>query len=184
MRFDYLKIYENVIPKEYCEHIIKEFEDSPTEHLYRNIDSTVRFTELNVNRSNKWEGLVYYMLDVCNQHIAKYKKDFDIKEFQFPKRYGFEEIRIKRYLPNDYDEFKLHVDVCDLESSKRHISFLYYLNDVEHGGETAFGNPVEFSIPPKTGNLLMFPPLWTYVHAGRKPISGPKYIMTTYINYV
>ena len=64
------------------------------------------------------------------------------------------------------------------------ISYLFYLNDVEEGGETIFGINGEWRIQPKAGNLLMFPPLWTHPHQGKKPISGPKYIMTTYLNYI
>lgn len=184
MKFEYLKLYENIIPKDHCDHIINEFENSSSEYIVRDIDGVVKFTEINLNKSQKWEGLIYYILDICNSKIQTYKKEFNIDGKQFPSKYGFEEIRIKRYLPNNYDEFSLHVDSSDIFSCKRHISFLFYLNDVDQGGETVFGDPGEIIIKPKAGNLLMFPPLWTYLHAGKKPISGPKYIITTYVNYV
>ena len=36
----------------------------------------------------------------------------------------------------------------------------------------------------KKGSMLMFPPLWPWLHAGTKPINEPKYIMQTYLHYV
>jgi len=32
--------------------------------------------------------------------------------------------------------------------------------------------------------MLMFPPMWPWLHAGTKPINEPKYIMQTYLHYV
>jgi len=48
------------------------------------------------------------------------------------------------------------------------------------GGETRF---VDVMIKPKKGNLLVFPPLWMFPHAGLIPISSPKYIISTYLHY-
>jgi len=58
--------------------------------------------------------------------------------------------------------------------SSRKISFIWYLNDIENGGETTFLNG---KIKPETGTLLLFPSTWTYVHRGEIPISSDKYII-------
>jgi prolyl 4-hydroxylase len=57
---------------------------------------------------------------------------------------------------------------------------LWYLNGVEQGGETSFPQ-LEFAVKPETGRLLMFPPYWMYQHQGLPPISGDKYILSTYL---
>jgi hypothetical protein len=57
---------------------------------------------------------------------------------------------------------------------------MWYLNDVESGGNTVFGDVI---ITPKKGTLVMFPPLWMYPHRGEPPLSGPKYIMSAYLHY-
>jgi len=62
--------------------------------------------------------------------------------------------------------------------SHRIITYLWYLNDVEEGGETLFHN---FKIKPKTGSLLLFPATWTYKHSGAMPISNDKYIITGWV---
>ena len=36
----------------------------------------------------------------------------------------------------------------------------------------------------KKGTMLMFPPMWTHLHAGLKPIDKPKYIVGSYLHYV
>ena len=36
---------------------------------------------------------------------------------------------------------------------------------------------------PKKGSLLMFPPLWPWVHQGMKPINKPKYMIGSYLHF-
>jgi hypothetical protein len=57
---------------------------------------------------------------------------------------------------------------------------MWYLNDVETGGETVFKDLI---IQPKKGTLLIFPPLWMFPHKGNAPIGESKYIMSTYLHY-
>nr|QMP82892.1 MAG: hypothetical protein [Caudoviricetes sp.] len=182
--FPYSKVYGNALTPEMCRNLIYMFETYSDEHVTRDIDNYVKFTEINLNRGERWESITKQLLEICGEYLFQYRKEFKIHDKQFPKKYGLEEMRIKRYYPNNYDEFDFHVDADDAESSKRMISYLFYLNDVEEGGETTFGVNEEWRIKPKQGNLLMFPPIWTHPHRGRKPISGPKYILTTYINYI
>lgn len=58
----------------------------------------------------------------------------------------------------------------------RVITFLWYLNTVEEGGETEIMGSV--NIKPVTGKLLLFPASWTFPHRGKMPISHDKYIVT------
>ena len=58
--------------------------------------------------------------------------------------------------------------------------FLWYLNDVESGGETDFPQ-LGLRVSARRGRLLMFPPYWMYQHAGLPPESGDKYILSTYL---
>ena len=76
--------------------------------------------------------------------------------------------------------FDTHVDVMDYNSARRFLSFFWYLNDVEIGGETRFYN---LEITPKKGTLVVFPPLWMFPHKGEPPLSGEKYLLSTYLHY-
>lgn len=61
----------------------------------------------------------------------------------------------------------------------RIITYLWYLNDVVEGGETAFSGT--YNIRPRCGTLLLFPACWTFPHCGKMPISSDKYIITGWI---
>ncbi len=66
--------------------------------------------------------------------------------------------------------------------SARYLVFLWYLNDVDEGGETAFVD-IDMKVAPRAGRLLMFPPYWMYQHAGLPPVSNDKYIISTYLMF-
>ena len=68
----------------------------------------------------------------------------------------------------------------NLLSCSRFLSFLWYLNDVDEGGETIFNNKV---VTPQKGRLVIFPPMWIFPHMGVEPISNTKYIMSSYLRY-
>lgn len=181
---NYIKVYDNSFTKRNCAFIIDKFESSKEEHLVREVDNYIKFTEINISRSEKWKDIIPYIVGIGNKYVQNYIKDCGIHPEQFPKKYGWEEIRIKRYLPNNHDEFKMHVDVTDHDSAKRFLVFFWYLNDVNEGGETTFGEDKSIIIKPESGKLLMFPPLWPWLHAGEKPVSGPKYIIGSYLHYI
>jgi hypothetical protein len=61
----------------------------------------------------------------------------------------------------------------------RHITFLWYLNTVEEGGETEFWG--YHRVKPEKGKLVLFPACWTYPHTGLMPISEDKYIITGWL---
>ena len=99
-----------------------------------------------------------------------------------PKAYAMEGMRIKCYRPNGLDEFRLHVDVAGKESATRFISFLLYLNDSDGGTDFPLENK---TVEAREGRLVIFPPLWTYPHAGVMPQNGgTKYILSTYLHYI
>ena len=63
-------------------------------------------------------------------------------------------------------------------------TIIVYLNDDFVGGETEF--PVlGDKVKPKKGKLLVFPPMWNYLHRGNPPLKPgyAKYFLMTYLNY-
>ena len=59
------------------------------------------------------------------------------------------------------------------------ITYIFYLNDVEEGGETEIRRKCK--IKSKAGKLLLFPSCWTFPHRGVMPISDNKYIITGWL---
>ena len=89
---------------------------------------------------------------------------------------------MKRYLPNNKDQFKAHVDVQNYDTARRFLVFFLYCSDNE-AGQTLF-NELDINTHCTKASLLMFPPLWPYLHSGVKPINTPKYIIGSYLHYV
>jgi len=66
------------------------------------------------------------------------------------------------------------------DSLHRVLFFQYYLNTVEEGGETEFFYQ-DLKVKPKQGSLIIAPAGFTHTHKGHIPISGDKYILTSWI---
>ena len=190
----YIKVYDDVIDADSCNLLIGKFE-SAEEDQYEVIrqaerDKAIAFTQINLANNADWASVQNGMLEVFQDYIMAYINDCNIQPKQWPTTYGYEAIRMKRYLNNDYDRFDPHVDVMNQETSRRFLAFFIYLNDVDEGGETQFlninkpGTYIPYQVKPKRGRLLMFPPTWQYYHAGLKPVSGMKYLLHSYCHYV
>jgi hypothetical protein len=93
----------------------------------------------------------------------------------------FSEWIIKRYRADQNEGFQYHFDALG-PVANRYLVFLWYLNTVGQGGETVFPD-IGVQIVPQAGTLLIFPPYWLFQHAGLPPISGDKYILSTYALY-
>ena len=189
----YIKVYDDVIDADSCNLLIGKFE-SAEEDQYEVIrqaerDKAIAFTQINLANNADWTSVQNGMLEVFQDYIMHYINDCNIQPKQWPTTYGYEAIRIKRYLDNDYDRFDPHVDVMNNETARRFLAFFVYLNDVDEGGETEFvqlkkpGTHIPLKIKPQQGRLLMFPPQWMYYHAGLKPVSNSKYIINSYCHY-
>ena len=63
--------------------------------------------------------------------------------------------------------------------ARRLMAAMIYLNDVEEGGETAFFHQ-NIKVKPEKGKMVIFPPYFTHMHKGMRPISNDKYICNCY----
>ncbi|MBE0366774.1 2OG-Fe(II) oxygenase [Pseudoalteromonas sp. MMG013] len=66
------------------------------------------------------------------------------------------------------------------EALHRVLLFMFYLNDVEEGGETEFVYQNK-KIAPVKGSMVIAPGYFTHTHRGNKPISNDKYILTSWV---
>ena len=158
---DFIKTYNNVLSDVSCKHLIDKFEDNRNQWQKTELEGHRSFTEININLHEDWQEYVNIIYKSLNPFVEKYAKDNNITH-NWPERYGWEQIRFKKYEVNDKDEFKEHVDVMDYASAKRFLVMFLYLNDNE-GGLTEFPE-YDTMIQPKAGTVLMFPPMWTQTH--------------------
>ena len=76
-----------------------------------------------------------------------------------------------------------HCESFDRHSMFRYIAYTVYLNTVDEGGETEFLYQKQ-RLKPEAGTLAIWPAAWTHVHRGNPPLSGSKYIITTWEEFV
>lgn len=186
---NYIATLENVMHPDLCQQIIDRFEHDVEYQEYVELEGHRSFTELNINKHEDWKDIQDYLVGLTKNGLYTYKKGFDLDDRVWPEQYGFEQFRIKRYLPNDKDGIEFHVDVENHASARRFLVFFLYLNTVEQGGHTAFKlnrsiAEYDMMIQPEVGKMLVFPPLWTHPHVATHPISGPKYIIGSYLHYL
>lgn len=175
---DYIKIYEGTLSLEQCDALIARFEASPTHHELKHAEGSYRFAQLSVTKH--WHDVEAQIGQILSVYFHKYHESLGIGRFWPPNPLS-EEVRLKCYLPNGRDGFMPHVDVMDHTTASRFITAILYLNACS-GGETFFPD-INVSVAPAPGRLLVFPPLWTFPHAGLPPRDRAKYIVHTYLWY-
>jgi hypothetical protein len=180
---DFIHVYENVLDESTCHFLIDVFEKYIDKHERYNNNGNPNFTQFNLTGNKDLTSEITQVHDFLIKKTIDYRNIYyNFMDSQvFPIDHAFEEFRIKKYNTGGEDRFDTHVDVTNYASARRYLSFLWYLNDVQTGGNTLF---TDFAIQPKMGSLLIFPPLWMFPHMGEPPISGSKYIMSTYLHYI
>lgn len=68
------------------------------------------------------------------------------------------------------------------EPLHRVLLWMYYLNDVADGGETEFFYQ-RHRVQPKKGRMVIAPAGFTHTHRGNVPLSGDKYILTSWVMF-
>lgn len=188
----YLK--KNSIPDETCDEIIELFENEKQKSpgithggLNKNVKDTDDYSIVNPENS-LWLKIRAFLEIELFKNIKLYVNDFSDDFFKSGEHNFFEgsdlyisTIMVQRYIKNK-GKYIYHNDfnIDYSKKSYRCFTFLWYLNDVECGGETEFFNG-EFKIIPEKGKLLFFPASWTFPHSGKMPISSNKYIITGWV---
>jgi len=190
---DFIKTYDNVLDRQFCNTLIEKFEECESNQLSSSLRETGgrQFTEVRFGENmNVFKDEFAVCLNAFDRIVKQYKEDLSIGEIglgkkqlmnsYWPKKYGMEGIKIKRYLDNDTDMFDWHIDVMDGVSNQRFLAFFIYLDDNE-AGTTQF---VHKEIDCVAGSALLFPPMWPWLHRGNKPIKKPKYLLQSYLHYM
>tara|TARA_B100001250_G_scaffold286370_1_gene248359 strand:- start:289 stop:900 length:612 start_codon:yes stop_codon:yes gene_type:complete len=73
-----------------------------------------------------------------------------------------------------------HYEDGPYANNRRMFATMLYLNDVEEGGETEFLYQ-SLRVKPERGKFLIWPAQWMHTHRGNPPLSGEKYIITSWI---
>jgi prolyl 4-hydroxylase len=174
----YIYIYTNSLSTELCNDIIKQFNHD--KHLCH-IGATSRGVnkyfkdslDLNIlDHDNEWNKFKPVLIKELEKHCRIYyqKNNTDISSFDVNT------MQIQRY-DKSVGHFHRHNDELITSTISRKMVFMWYLNDVEEGGETSFPD-YYIKVKPEAGKLVIFPATWTYPHCAEIPISSDKYIIT------
>ena len=185
---NFIGVYDNYITKEECNKAIKLFEDqdkfnqtmnrlsSENQSILQKQDQQYFAGSFNINVW--WEELKTMMVnfDIAWNHYAKNTGALNAYDTKF----YFTGLKIQKTLPTEgYHVW--HIEHGKgFENEPRAFVFSIYLNDIEDGGETEF---LHFSkrVKPKTGRIVIWPAAFPYVHRGNPPLSGKKYILTSWM---
>ena len=193
-------INTNSLSANVCEIIMNKFESSNNTYkgvVKKGLDLKTKDTkDMVIPRNDKeWSEIYKLLTRELKYNITQYLNilngtdDFKSKYNNTdnpnyliftPKNLSYEFFMVQKYTQNVgrytyHDDFKVDYDVKMI----RVITFIWYLNDVEIGGETVFEG--KYKIKPEPGKLVLFPACWTYPHCGKMPISDNKYIVTGWI---
>ncbi len=173
---DYIAVTDAVLSPDLCAALIARFEAS--DRLEKaELKDGFSFTQLDITAA--WPDMQEILVKVFLEQVAAYQRQ--VEAYFWPPSFGFEHLRMKRYLPDGRDCFPPHVDVMGRDAARRFLAAMIYLNAPE-AGETVFGH-LGVRITPVTGRMVCFPPLWMFPHEGLPPKNGPKYILNTYLCY-
>lgn len=219
---DFIEIYPNAIPDEFCDELINSFErhsgvtaghtgggvdESKKRSLDLMLDSYDDLTPLK-NR------LLGYTLSHATQYFDKYAmalmgavsvgvsdqsgqsvtltpnnyEELGKSRAEAIVKYLYRSgsINIQKYLQAKGGYPHWHSEqfpqLGHNEALHRVVLYMFYLNDVQEGGETEFYYQNRL-IKPKKGAMVIAPAGFTHSHRGNVPLSGDKYIATSWIMF-
>jgi prolyl 4-hydroxylase len=178
----YIRVYDDNLAASQCRQMVESFAGLERFQQYngRGVRAGLEesaWTELNVTRlSDQSFALMFRM--VIDAALERYNRDVGLG-IALPNSGSHADLVMKRYRPGTDERFQVHFDAIH-HVANRYLVLLWYLNDVAEGGVTRFPQ-LDYIVTPRAGRLLMFPPYWMYQHEGVPPLSGDKYILSTYL---
>lgn len=198
-------IYLNTksIPPELCDDIINNFYYVKDMHyegvtyngLNKNVKDTTDFTiPLNPEPGSIWEKIKTFLQNELRSNLKSYLDNIkNISAFSAKQNvidYQILDYRLLHFTETTFmiqkyekqkGKYVYHEDSGIDNDRHRVITYLWYLNDVDEGGETELWHSMK--IKPEKGKLLLFPAHFSFPHCGLMPISSDKIIITGWLYY-
>ncbi|HEX2430615.1 MAG TPA: 2OG-Fe(II) oxygenase [Aestuariivirgaceae bacterium] len=183
----FIRYYDESLDKETCRQIISRFDADPRQISGRvsgnagpELDRAAKQTnELILPDDAVWSDLKRALQQSMSVGLGKYQRDVKFLAGSDHKSLYAEPLRIKKY--DIGGQFSWHIDCNSAQNHSRCLAVQWYFNDVSEGGATEFEDQ-KTAIACREGRLAFFPVSWTYRHRGAPPLSGPKYVCTTFIH--
>jgi hypothetical protein len=189
---DFVGIWDNVLTPQECQIYIDYFENLKALDLshtrqklkdgHRHIkeDETVFLLQYNTLPLHKKNPVMDTFLEKFWGCYDDYVKQFSI--LADIEMHGIMSARLQKTLAGQgYHQW--HFESAATEVSTRICTWTLYLNDVEHGGETEYLYQKR-RVSAKAGRIVIWPAGFTHTHRGNPPLSGEKYIITGWIEFL
>jgi len=190
---DHIGIYDGYIPNDACDQAVKMF------NHYKKFNKVFnRFHSEKTTPDKKNDTHLFVRPEfITDEDFGIDKLKLLMVNFDIALRNYYTETNIQNYisgqLKTDYVKIQRtiptqgyhiwHVEHGDaVGSQKRVLVYSIYLNDVEDGGETEFLLQAQ-RVKPVKGRIVIWPAGYPYVHRGNPPLSGEKYLLTSWISY-
>ena len=186
---NFIGLYDNYITEDECDKAIKLFDQQ--KKFQKTLDRKTFENSMAVDKKDMQYFAISNNLDVWWSELKSLIVNFDQAFRHYIQETGaegvydngefhFTQLKLQKTLPTEgYHVW--HIEHCKgFANEPRAFAFSIYLNDVEEGGETEF---LHFSkrIKPKKGRIIIWPASFPYVHRGNTPLSGEKYILTSWM---
>lgn len=173
-RVDLTFIEPSNISTDLCQQIIDKFESDTRKHQGAtgggvNIDMKDS-QDLIISRFLDWEEIVGQLDILLNENMIKYQK---LLNEITPNRFNIMNTWHTGYQIQKSGHYKWHHDSRVEYGRQRILTFIWYLNTIDDGGETGF---LHKKVKPETGKFVFFPATWDYIHCGFPAVN--KYIIT------
>jgi len=185
---NFIGVYDNYITEQECNKAIQLYEN---QNKFNNTVNRISVEQSSIlqkqdqqffvaaNNVEVWWEVLRPMVvnfDLAWNHYIKNTGAQDAYEVPFQ----YTGLKIQKTLPTEgYHVW--HVEHGKgFEYEARAFVYSVYLNDVEEGGETEF---LHFSkrVKPKKGRIVIWPAAFPYLHRGNPPLTGEKYILTSWM---
>jgi hypothetical protein len=187
-RSDSIFYVKDLISQDLCRKCIELYAGDPRKHSgyttapggERQLEMDVKVsTDLDVGTEGVWAPVFAELHAAVTSVVQSIAAQFSALQLAPLQCTGY---KIQHYRKNA-GHFSWHFDALGPGGWERQLAVIIYLNTVADGGETCFHRQ-DLKIKPVGGDALFFPPFWTHMHRGATPLSGDKYVISSFLRFV
>ena len=185
---NFIGVYDNYITKDDCNKAIKLYEE---QNKFNNTVNRIGGEKASILQKQDQQYFAFgNNINIWWEELKPMMLNFDLAWNHYVKNVGADDaygvpfhftcLKIQKTLPTEgYHVWHIEHG-SGFENESRAFVFSIYLNDVEEGGETEF---LHFSkrVKPTTVRIVIWPAAFPYLHRGNPPLSGEKYILTSWM---